>query len=161
MATYTASDFCQGHGGGRDCVYDLDSDQCDHGQDFNHGVTSYCDGTCPEARESYGRYLQLELRIVPQASSTEAWLAVSGQGVSYEVCFEGASAEDRALVYMSARKGLHFDAVEDRPFSGAHFARLYDALYPQCHHGLGLDLCMDPYGDNHFGTREQELAAGW
>ena len=35
---------------------------------------------------------------------------------------------------------------------------LLDALYPSCHHGLSLELCMDPYGEHHWGTREQELA---
>src|SRR4051812_31101206 len=33
-----------------------------------------------------------------------------------------------------------------------------DVLYPTCHHGLSADLCMDPYGDFHWGTIEQELA---
>lgn len=36
-------------------------------------------------------------------------------------------------------------------------ARLFDLLFPQCHHGLSLDLCMDPFGPHHFGTIEQEL----
>jgi hypothetical protein len=35
---------------------------------------------------------------------------------------------------------------------------LLDILYPSCPHGLSAELCMDWDGDNHFGTREQELA---
>jgi len=33
-----------------------------------------------------------------------------------------------------------------------------DVLYPTCHHGLNAELCMDPVGDFHWGTIEQELA---
>lgn len=39
--------------------------------------------------------------------------------------------------------------------------RLYDHLYPTCHHGMDATMCMDPYGDNHWGTMEQEMARGW
>ena len=35
--------------------------------------------------------------------------------------------------------------------------KVLEILYPQCHHGMDASLCMDPYGENHFGTREQEL----
>jgi hypothetical protein len=38
------------------------------------------------------------------------------------------------------------------------WTRTLENLYPTCHHGLSADLCMDPYGDHHFGTIEQELA---
>jgi len=160
MATYTASDFCQGHGGGRDCTYSEEADGCLQHGDMDHGVISYCDGTCTEAREHYNRYLRVELGRELQASATTVTLQVWGQGISYEVTFEGPQAEDRALAYMSARKGLHFGDVFDRPFSYDAFPRVADALHPTCHHGLSLDLCMDPYGDAHFGTREQELANG-
>lgn len=161
MAIYTASDFCQGHGGGRECTYDPDFGYCQHGDDFDHGTVSYCDGTCTESREHYNRYLRTELHQVPPASETVIWLEVWGNGVSYEVAFEGPQAEDRALAYMSTRKALHFSEVYDRPFNGYRFERLDDLLHPQCHHGMSLQGCMDPYGDGHFGTREQELAGGW
>lgn len=157
MTTYTASDFCQGHGGGRDCPFDPESGECgNHSTDC--GVVSYCDGTCPEAREHYNRYLRVELGQEPIALASEITLEVWGQNVSYEVTFVGRDAEDRALAYMSARKGLHFDDVYDRPFSYEAFPLMAEALHPTCHHGLSLQLCMDPYGDAHFGTREQELA---
>jgi hypothetical protein len=39
--------------------------------------------------------------------------------------------------------------------------RLMDYLNPTCHHGMSADLCMDPYGDNHWGTMDQEMARGW
>src|SRR6185312_12770085 len=39
--------------------------------------------------------------------------------------------------------------------------RLMAYLFPQCHHGMDASLCMDPYGDNHFGSLEQEMAMGW
>lgn len=29
-----------------------------------------------------------------------------------------------------------------------------------CHHGMSADLCMDPVGPHHFGTREWEMANG-
>jgi hypothetical protein len=38
------------------------------------------------------------------------------------------------------------------------WTKTLDVLYPTCHHGLSAELCMDPYGDNHWGTIEQELA---
>lgn len=162
MMTYTASDFCQGHGGGRDCTYYPEAGDCEHGYEFDHGVVSYCDGTCAEAREHYLRYLVKELGQQPVGVEGVVTLEAYGQGVSYQVTFEGPLAESRALAYMSAHKGLHFSEVEDRPNYWPSLSDAFaDALYPQCHHGLSLDLCMDPYGDAHFGTREQELAQGW
>jgi len=162
MTTYTASDFCQGHGGGRECTYSPEADGClQHGDDFDHGVISYCDGTCAEAREHYNRYMRVELNREPQASATSITLEVWGQGVAYEVTFEGPQAQDRALAYVSARKALHFGDVYDRPFSYEAFPAMADLLHPMCHHTMSLSQCMDPYGPNHFGTREQELANGW
>lgn len=162
MATYTASDFCQGHGGGRDCTYYPEADGCyEHGYDFEHGVISYCDGTCTEGREHYNRYLRVELGRELEASATEITLAAWGQGISYEVTFTGPNAEDHALSYMVAKAGLHFEDVYDRPFSYDAFPRVADALHPLCHHTMSLHLCMDPIGPNHFGTREQEMAGNW
>lgn len=162
MATYTASDFCQGHGGGRDCTYHPETGDCDHGYEFDHGIVSYCDGTCPEARENYLRHQVRELGQQPVGVEGVVTLEAYGHGVSYQVTFEGSEAEGRALAYISAHKGLHFTEVEDRPnYWPALSDAFADALYPQCHHGLALELCMDPYGDHHFGTREQELTQGW
>lgn len=163
MTTCTPSDFCQGHGGGRDCTYVPEVDGClQHGDDFDHGIVSYCDGTCAEAREHYLRYLVRELGQQPVGVEGVVTLEAYGQGVSYQVTFEGREAESRALAYMSAHKGLAFAEVEDRPnYWPALSDAFAEALYPQCHHGLALELCMDPYGDAHFGTREQELSRGW
>lgn len=161
MTNYTASDFCQGHGGGRECTYDPQFDGCLQHGDMDHGIVSYCDGSCPEAREHYLRYLRVERNWSPTPSAQEITLEAWGKSLSYQVTFEGPQAEVTALAYMSARKGLHFSEVFDRPFCHITYPRMADALYPQCHHGLDLSLCMDPYGDAHFGTREQELANGW
>lgn len=161
MTTYTASDFCQGHGGGRDCTYHPETGDCDHGYDFDHGTVSYCDGTCAEAREHFTRYLRTRTNWEPTPATDAITLEVYGRDVSYQVTFEGRDAEDRALAYMSARKALHFGDVYDRPFSYDAFPRMADALHPLCHHTMSLNLCMDPIGPNHFGTREQELANGW
>lgn len=161
MATYTASDFCQGHGGGRDCTYHPETGDCDHGYDFDHGAVSYCDGSCSEGQEHYLRYLRTSTDWEPTLSTDTITLEVYGRDVSYVVTFEGPQAEDRALAYISARKAFHFGDVYGRPFSYEVFPRMADVLHPQCHHGLALENCMDPYGDAHFGTREQELANGW
>jgi hypothetical protein len=55
-----------------------------------------------------------------------------------------------------------FDELEDHPivpFGPLEPAmlKLLEILRPTCHHGLSLTICMDPYGDNHWGTREQEM----
>ena len=162
MTTYTASDFCQGHGGGRECTYYPESGDCAHGYEFDHGIVSYCDGTCPEAREHYLRYLVRDLGQHPVGIEGVITLEAYGQGVSYTVTFEGPQAESLALAYLSSHKGLRFSEVEDRPnYWPALSDALADMLYPSCHHGLSLENCCDPYGDAHFGTREQELANGW
>jgi len=163
MATYTASDFCQGHGGGRECTYSPEVDGClQHGEDFDHGVISYCDGTCTEAIEEYRRYLEAHgLFDSLRASTSYITLEVWDSTLSYRVVFEGADAEEWALAYMAARPSLHFTEAPEAPNHLPAFPGLAAKLYPTCHHGLALDLCMDPYGENHFGTREQELAQGW
>lgn len=38
-----------------------------------------------------------------------------------------------------------------------HHPNLYAYFYPTCHHGMSLDLCMDPVGQHHYGTLAQEL----
>jgi hypothetical protein len=158
----TASDFCQGHGGGRDCPFSPEAGCLDHGDDFDHGVVSFCDGTCPEAREEYVRHLRQHGMVVEPVTDSIT-LAVHGGGRSYQVTFEGAHAAGiqlRAMTYMGVRPDLHFSEVEDAPVA-PKFAIVLRHLYPTCHHGLSLDLCMDAYGDNHFGTREQEMANTW
>ena len=81
------------------------------------------------------------------------------------------------VVFASARQAIEWmdshDAMatwlhetEDRqitepgrigPFT-ADELELHERLYPTCHHGMSAELCMDPVGDNHWGTIEQELA---
>lgn len=158
---YTASDFCQGHGGGRDCTYHPETGDCDHGYDFDHGVISFCDGTCTEAREHYLRYLRTRTNWEPTPSTEVITLEVYSRDVSYTVAFEGSDVEDRALAYISARKGLHFGDVYDRPFSYEAFPRMAEVLHPTCHHGMSLDNCLDPIGEHHFGTRDWERAMGF
>jgi hypothetical protein len=60
-----------------------------------------------------------------------------------------AEETDELRVYTPGRVG---------PLSKGEFD-LLDHLYPQCHHGLSAQLCGDPYGDNHWGSYEQEKAA--
>lgn len=36
--------------------------------------------------------------------------------------------------------------------------KILQVLYPQCRHGMDASMCMDPDGEHHFGTYEQELA---
>jgi hypothetical protein len=159
---YTRKDFCQGHGGGRDCTYAPEVDGClQHGDDFDHGVISYCDGTCTESQEHYLRYLRVELGQEPVAPVESITLDVYFPGrASYRVTFEGLAAEPRALTYVAARPSVYFNEVYDAPVHPS-FVALKKVLYPTCHHSLSLQLCMDPYSDAHFGTREQELANGW
>lgn len=153
---------CPGHGGGRDCTYHPETGDCDHGYDYDHGVTSYCDGTCAAAVEMYRDYLDRNgLHDATRASTSYITLDVTGRDLGYRVVFEGPDAEAWALAYMAARPSLHFDEAPEAPNHLPAFPGLAEALYPVCHHGLSLDLCMDPYGQEHFGTRDQELAAGW
>lgn len=52
--------------------------------------------------------------------------------------------------------------IEDEPVDLDRFPELNKVLYPTCHHGLSAQMCMDPIGDCHFGTYEQERqAAGY
>lgn len=136
---YTIADFCQGHGA--DCPA---PEYCDD----DHGVRSYCDGTCDSARWEYLQYLR-RIRQAPDGATDHITLDVHGQGSSYLVRFDGPDAEERALAYVEARWSTHHvGAVEWEPFSFAAFPRLADKLYPLCDHGLSLDLCADPI--NHY-----------
>src|ERR1044072_6354891 len=102
MNALSCFDFCQGHGGGRDCTYHPETGDCDHGYEFDHGIVSYCDGTCTEAREHYLRYLVRELGQQPVGGEAVITLEAYGHGVSYHVTLEGPQAESRALAYMSS-----------------------------------------------------------
>lgn len=160
--TLTTADFCQGHGGGRDCDYSPETGGCVHGDDFDHGIVSYCDGSCAEGRDAWCEYLEENPHLMPVSSDDKIVLDAHyyTQGVSYRVIFEGPDAEAWALAYIAARPHIYFDSATHRPWSASTFPALHDALHPTCHHGLAADLCMDPYGDYHFGTRDQELASG-
>jgi hypothetical protein len=149
---YQLQDFCQGHSA-TTCPGCFDPDfGCD-----GHGVRSFCDGTCAEALENYTHYLRHDLRTSPVAPYDTITLDVYGAGVSYRVTFEGPDAQAWALAYRAARPELHVTIPEHLPLH-ARFGDLWDVQHPQCHHGMAADLCMDPYGDAHFGTREQEMS---
>lgn len=137
LPRYTIAAFCQGHGA--ECP---SPEYCDD----DHGIVSYCDGTCDSARWEYLRYLR-QIGQAPEATTDRIVLELYGQGSSYVVRFDGPDPEVHALAYVSARTSTHHvDAVEWDPFSFTAFPRLAEALYPQCHHGLSLDLCADPIG---------------
>lgn len=167
MTTYTRSAFCQGHGGGRECRYAPEVDGClDHGDDFDHGVISFCDGSCGSALDAWQDWLAGDGRIQqPLGIAGRITLDVRGHGYtpeSYRVVFEGPDAEARALAYIAPRRGYYFSEAIDAP---NYWPALSDALaavlYPRCHHGLDATACMDPIGEHHFGTLAQEMANGW
>jgi hypothetical protein len=164
MTSYSASDFCQGHGGGRDCPYDSEIGCGVHAND-DCGVVSYCDGSCASALEAWQDQLTRTPSLLPAADADRITLDVSGYGevsACYRVVFEGPDASAWALAYMRARPRHHFAEAIDAPNQWADRSQeLVELLYPTCHHGLDLHLCMDPFGEEHFGTREQELANGW
>jgi hypothetical protein len=153
---------CQGHYTKLACCYG-DEPLCE-----GHGAVSYCDNTCASAIEQWcealynGWVAELD-RPVPTMATVTLGFTSCETNASYTVRFEGPDAEAWALAYIDARKATHvvFELAE-QPFDGTVFEALERRLYPQCHHGMSADLCMDPYGDNHFGTREQEMAReGW
>lgn len=37
------------------------------------------------------------------------------------------------------------------------WTRFEDLMFPTCHHGMDGNLCQDPDGPHHYGTREQEM----
>lgn len=68
------------------------------------------------------------------------------------------STEEQALAFMSDRGMTHsFGEIEEFPIPDTA-TRLLDTLYPTCHHGMDGRMCLDPYGDNHFGSAEWERA---
>lgn len=82
-------------------------------------------------------------------------LEVSTQG-GYHRFTVSFSNEAQALAYVKARSKTHnVYEIKDAPIPDS-WTQLLKWLYPICHHGLALDLCMDPYGPHHFGTAEWE-----
>jgi hypothetical protein len=129
------------------------------------------------------------MTTTPVATEIHLDVHVCDQRRSYRVTFPATPKGERmALDFMAARRSTHaisevvlFDErwvcaphggdefyrqdepAADQPYliDGDRFPALYAALHPTCHHGLRADLCMDPVGDNHFGTRDQELTWGF
>lgn len=154
---YRRSDIqvCQGH-----VATECAGCQCPDDWCGGHGVVSYCDGTCDGARIAYLQMLEAHRVERPADSTDHITLDLWGpEQQSYRVVFEGPQAQARALAYRAARTSTHhFAEPADAPFSGRAYPELDAALYPLCHHGLSADLCMDPIGDHHYGTREWEMA---
>lgn len=151
--------YCQGHS--TTCPACLDPEFGCEG----HGEISYCDGTCASAQDLFWTDLEAHRVTMPAASTETITLQVGGHGrtpESYFVTFEGPDAQAWALAYISARPGFYFTETPLAPVCHTTFPELADTLYPTCHHGLSADLCMDPYGPHHYGTREWEMAnEGW
>lgn len=84
-------------------------------------------------------------------------LDVTGEDGShhYTVSFY---TEDQALAYITPKIKTHcFDQRAECPIP-MDWARVHGLLYPTCHHGLSLQMCMDPVGEHHFGTADWERA---
>lgn len=80
------------------------------------------------------------------------------QGTHYVASFPTSDAgEAQAIVFIEARPEYTFREAEANTglIASPH---LMDLLFPTCHHGMNYDMCQDPYGPHHFGTREQEMA---
>jgi len=152
--------WCQGHGG-CECAWIPEIGPACDGQ-CDPGVISYCDGTCASARELLEQDIQARRVPAPAESTDTITLEVFGcdyTPASYTVAFEGPDAQQWALAYIAARRFTHVITESHlAPFSGETFPELAKVLYPVCHHGMSLDLCMDPVGENHYGTREWEMA---
>jgi len=155
---YQLSHLCQGHF--TSCPSCLDPE----GDCEGHGAISYCDGTCQEARWQLRELILRGTNEQPTPSRATIALGVTDcrEGGERIVRFEGPDAEAWAIAYRQARVSTHviFELPEE-PISYDAFPALYAVLHPQCHHGLSADLCMDPIGEHHFGTREWEMAQGW
>lgn len=88
-------------------------------------------------------------------------VAVRDDGHSYPVAF---ATPRQALDFVSRKTDTALVETEDRHLTiqdaehDADALALYDHMHPACHHGLSAELCMDPVGQNHWGTIEQELA---
>lgn len=151
--------WCQGHFTSCPDCRDPEGPGCD-----GHGVISYCDGSCSDAL----LLLEDDIRThrmpaIPDSTDTITLLVsdCDRNPASYTVSFEGPDAQAWALAYMDARPGHHFTEEHLAPFDYETFPAMAARLHPHCHHGMALDLCMDPVGEHHFGTLEQEMANGW
>jgi hypothetical protein len=71
----------------------------------------------------------------------------------YTVSF---STEEQALNWITARRSSHNVYEVPGQEIPEDWTRVLDLLYPTCHHGLDGRACMDPVGDAHWGTAEQE-----
>jgi hypothetical protein len=158
MTSLTASDFCPGHGGECD-AYSPDFG-CEHPNNFDHGVRSFCGGTCQTARDAFEAELNRVVLYLPGYDYDAIVLDVSGYGhtpESYRVTFTGRDAQAWALAYMTARPDYYFNEVPCAPVS-RKFRDVLTRLYPTCEHGMSLDLCEGP---GHYMSRDQEMARGW
>lgn len=147
MANYTLTDFCQGHGA--ECA-DLDG-YCE----VDHGVRSYCDGTCSEARWAYRSYLETHSSEAPPPSTDTITLEVRECATSsaHIAHFEGPDAEAWALAYISARSSTHaVSELPEQPYDWATFPQLAEHLNPTCDHGLSEHNCYGPW---HYPTEAQ------
>lgn len=153
MRPLTMADLCPGHGGQCTCHPDYDCE-------LDHGVVSYCDGTCAEARLEYCRYLDSHRGQRPEPATdhiTLEMLACDGSA-HWLVTFHGPDAEVAALAYLHTRRATHvpYELAEDS-FSYTRFPRLADYLNPTCEHGLSAHLC---FGPAHYAS-DAEIAQGW
>lgn len=69
------------------------------------------------------------------------------------------SDEDQAIAFLERKHDRNHTwwELNDQPLPRT-WEKLLAYLYPTCHHGMSADLCMDPIGPHHFGTREWEIA---
>lgn len=157
-ATQPPTYYCPGHATTCPACLDPDFGGCD-----GHGVISYCEGTCASAREYLEQDIMAGRERVVDSTDSICFEVMACDGSScWEVVFEGPDAEARALAYWEAHSsGFALHEVISRPFSYAAFPRMAAKVHPICHHGMSEDLCMDPIGEYHFGTREQEMAYSW
>lgn len=156
MTSLELAAFCQGHGGRCTC-------HPDYICETDHGVVSYCDGTCSEARWAYREYLLSRggRLTAPAASSGTIALEFTHcqDGGARIVRFEGADAQTRAIDYVRSRLRTHVVAeLPEEPNDLSAYPELTDLLYPTCEHGLSAELC---WGPEHYPTRDQEMARGW
>jgi hypothetical protein len=156
---YTIADFCQGHGG--ECTaYDPEVG-CLHDGDFDHGIVSYCDGTCASAQDAFTDHIRRYPADTPAATVDRVTLEVHHCANRHTalVTFEGPDADAWAAAYVSARSSTHAIAeAEWAPFNLEAFPALAKVLYPLCEHRMSLSNC---YGPTHFMDAAQEWAMGW
>lgn len=151
----TPTYFCPGHATTCSACLDPDFGGCE-----GHGVISYCDGSCAGARDLLERDILAGRENAADTMDSICFEVMACDGSArWEVVFEGPDAEDHALAYWEARSAAHaLHEVISRPFNYTTFPRMAAKVNPICHHGMSANLCMDPIGEHHFGTREWEMA---